>query len=348
MRDPVWTLARQFQMGEFIGSDGGSPAYVDISTRTTVFDRANKPLEPAAMGEPVTPDFSVRVELGQVLENLIDQMVSPPAQAASAKSQLRTRYPLPATQDQNLSIFAGSVTDGVALQADISQGRAPSIDPATDATLKLVFTAFLAWVADVLGVVGTAAPAQWNASVIDYSLSFPATLPDGRNVTLTAEPDRSMALDWYSFDVATADAAGTAATAVTTSLIPGHVRFQGMPNSRFWDFESNKTDFGSVVADVQDAGRLLLLDFMLIHGIGWFIVPLDVPVGSFCQIASLTLHDVFGGSMAIPWADAALGPPVGAQRCSPSLTGPLAASQERSSLRQPAPRLVRLPKQWKT
>ncbi len=160
----------------------------------------------------------------------------------------------------------------------------------------------------MLGVVGTAAPAQWNASVIDYSLSFPATLPDGRNVTLTAEPDRSMALDWYSFDAATADAAGTAATAVTTSLIPGHVRFQGMPNSRFWDFESNKTDFGSVVADVQDAGRLLLLDFMLIHGIGWFIVPLDVPVGSFCQIASLTLHDVFGGSMAIPRANPALGP----------------------------------------
>ena len=34
---------------------------------------------------------------------------------------------------------------------------------------------------------------------------------------------------------------------------------------------------------------LLFLDFMLIHGVGWFIVPLDVPVGSLCQIASLTM-----------------------------------------------------------
>jgi hypothetical protein len=308
MRDPVWSLARQFQMGEFLGADGGSPAYVDIGTRTTVFDRANRPLEPSAMGEPATPDFSVRVEFGQVLENLIDQMVSPAVQASSAKSHLRTRYPLPAAPDQSLSAFAGTVTDGAALQVDLVNGRAPSIDPATDASLKPVFSAFSAWVADVLGELGTAAPAQWNASAIDYSLSFPATLPDGRSITLSAEPDRSMDLDWYSFDVAQAGTIGTAAPQVTTSLIPGHVRFQGMPNSRYWDFESSKTEFGNVVADLPDAGRLLLLDFMLIHGIGWFIVPLDVPVGSLCQVTSLTLHDVFDGSTAIPWADAALGP----------------------------------------
>jgi hypothetical protein len=205
-------------------------------------------------------------------------------------------------------VFAGTVVDGAAIQADITQGHAPSIDPATDAALKPIFTAFSAWVVDVLGELGTNAPAQWDASAIDYSLSFPATLPDGRSVTLSAEPDRSMNLDWYSFDVANASAAGTAAQLVTTSLIPGNVRFRGMPNSRFWDFESNKTEFGNVIADVPDAGRLLFLDFMLIHGVGWFIVPLDVPVGSLCQVASLTLHDVFDGTTAIPWADAALGP----------------------------------------
>ena len=308
MRDPGWILARQLQMGEFLGADGGSPAYVDVGARTTIFDVANKPLEPAAMGEPTTPDFSVRVELGQVFEDLIDQMVSPSALAASAKSQLRTRYPLPATSDPSLSVFAGTVVDGAAIQADITQGHAPSIDAATDAALKPIFSAFSTWVVEVVGELGTNAPAQWDASAIDYSLSFPATLPDGRSVTLSAEPDRSMNLDWYSFDVANASAAGTAAQLVTTSLIPGNVRFRGMPNSRFWDFESNKTEFGNVVADVPDAGRLLFLDFMLIHGVGWFIVPLDVPVGSLCQVASLTLHDVFDGATAIPWADAALGP----------------------------------------
>jgi len=309
VRDPAWTLARQFQMGEFLGADGGSPAYVDIGTRSAVFDHANQPLEPSAMGEPATADFSIRVELGQVLEALIGQMVSPSSLAGAAISQLRTRYPLPATQDQSLSVFAPLVADGAALQEDIAGGHTPSIDAATDAALKPVFTAFSAWVAEVIGALGTAGPGQWNTSSIDYSLALPATLPDGRSVTLSAEPDRSMNLDWYSFDVSKASATGTAAPLVTTSLIPGHVRFRGMPNSRFWDFESNKTEFGNIVADVSDVGRLLFLDFMLIHGVGWFIVPLDVPVGSLCQVVALALHDVFGGTTAIPWADTSLAPP---------------------------------------
>jgi hypothetical protein len=33
VRDPAWTLARQLQMGEFLGGDGGSPAYADIGVR---------------------------------------------------------------------------------------------------------------------------------------------------------------------------------------------------------------------------------------------------------------------------------------------------------------------------
>ena len=63
---------------------------------------------------------------------------------------------------------------------------------------------------------GDYTPAQWKPDAIDYSLSFPATLPDGRSVTLSAEPDRSMDLDWYSFDVSATSASGTAAPLITT------------------------------------------------------------------------------------------------------------------------------------
>src|SRR5262249_45656220 len=47
---------------------------------------------------------------------------------------------------------------------------------------------------------------------------------------------------------------------------------------------------------------------MLIHGVGWYVAPLDVPFGSICQVDSLTVHDVFGGATPIPRADATLGP----------------------------------------
>ena len=34
IRDPLWMLARQWQVGEFLGSDGGSPLQATIATET--------------------------------------------------------------------------------------------------------------------------------------------------------------------------------------------------------------------------------------------------------------------------------------------------------------------------
>jgi hypothetical protein len=190
----------------------------------------------------------------------------------------------------------------------LARGQPPVLNPVTDAALVPLYARFSAWVAEVVGPIGTDAPANWSASTLKYSLSVATTIPDGRTATLAAEPDRSADLEWYAFDLAEAQGSGAAAPLVTQSLIPTHVRFRGMPNARFWDFESNKTEYGNVVADVPDAGRLLFLDLMLIHGVGWYVTPLDVPVGALCQVDSLTVHDVFGGSTVVPRADANLGP----------------------------------------
>jgi hypothetical protein len=174
-----------------------------------------------------------------------------------------------------------------------------------------VFNSFAAWVKEVFGEIGTAPPANWNAPELAYSLSVDTTLPDGRAATLSAEPDRGADLEWYSFDLKQVGNPGSPAPLVTTSLLPIHVRFRGMPNDRFWDFESNKTEYGAVAADIPDVARLLFLDFMLIHGSGWFVAPLDVPIGAMCQVDSLLVHDVFGGTTPVVRADASLGPPGG-------------------------------------
>jgi hypothetical protein len=312
VRDPLWTLARQLQLGEFLGVDGGSPGFIDIASRTAFFQRANAPLEPALEAEAATPDGSLRVEVGQVLEGMIDAALTPAAKATAAKAALRTQFPLPSAQsaasDGVLAACAGRVVDGVAVSLALSRGQPPVLDPATDAALGPVYARFSAWVAEVVGTIGTGPPANWSASTLKYSLSLQTTLPDGRAATLAAEPDRSGDLEWYAFDLAEAQSPGAATPLVSQSLIPTHVRFRGMPNARFWDFESNKTEYGNVVADVPDAGRLLFLDFMLIQGVGWYVAPLDVPVGALCQVDSVTVHDVFGGSTVVPRADATLGP----------------------------------------
>jgi hypothetical protein len=312
VRDPMWTLARQLQLGEFLGVDGGSPAFVEIETRTTPFTRSGQPLEPLTESEVVTPDLTLRIELGQVLESMIDQMVSPATTASSAKSQLRAKYPLPATVEASgaslLATCAGRVLDGVALYQDLARGNAPALDPTTAAALQPTYLAFSTWVIDVVGEIGTDAPKNWDASSLRYSIAMTTTLPDGRAAEFTAEPDRAAQIEWYSFDLSQAGSGGSPAPAVTKNVLPIHVRFRGMPNERFWDFESNKTEYGDVIAGMPDAGRLLFLDFMLVHGVGWYVAPLDMSVGSICQVDTLTVHDVFGGATSIPRADATLGP----------------------------------------
>jgi hypothetical protein len=135
LRDPAWTLARQLQLGEFLAVDGGSPAFVDIATRTVPAASANQPLEPVLETEPVAPDLALRIELGHALETLIDRQVTSAGLATAAKTALRTKYPLPAATDPAagalLAACAGKVADGVALQADLAKANAPSFDAAT-------------------------------------------------------------------------------------------------------------------------------------------------------------------------------------------------------------------------
>ena len=84
VRDPLWLLARQWQVGEFAAADCGSPIYVDLQARIgghCGWMAATPPQEqrgPAPhrsnrkfRSEPFTPDLATRVELGQWFETLL-------------------------------------------------------------------------------------------------------------------------------------------------------------------------------------------------------------------------------------------------------------------------------------
>jgi hypothetical protein len=76
-----------------------------------------------------------------------------------------------------------------------------------------------------------------------------------------------------------------------------------MPNARWWDFEHSATDFGDIRPDRRDLARLIVMDFMLVHGNDWFVIPYEVKVGSLCRVDSLVVRDVFGGDTVVERAD---------------------------------------------
>src|SRR6188768_439591 len=82
VRDPLWFLCRQWQMGEFEGEDTGSLAYIKYTGSTSRIPRWVKngtevaldkkaPLEPQTLREPFEPDLSLKVELGQDFADLL-------------------------------------------------------------------------------------------------------------------------------------------------------------------------------------------------------------------------------------------------------------------------------------
>lgn len=318
VRDPAWMLARQWQVAEFEGLDGGSPAYVQIGSHATAFDSvtlggttvplaAGQLLEPVVQAETLQPDLATRVELGHTFEALVP---------AAIATLYRTAYPIaPASPNTDpgetrfRSIFAGRATDGLALYRAAKTAKAahhglpatPALNAAQKQPALHAVNAFIDWVESTWGSFATSEPPAWNPTRLDYN----ATVAAGE-LTLSAEPDAEAALDWYAFDL-TAGTPPADATPAMTSVIPGHVRFRGMPSPRWWNFESSTTDFGGLLTDSRDLAKLLFADFLLIHGDDWYLARLDVPTGSLCWIDSLTVTDVFGTTTPIPAADAPTG-----------------------------------------
>jgi hypothetical protein len=331
VRDPAWLLARQWQLGEFQGADAGSPAFVRIGSHTAGLTSATAGgattalakqalLEPLVESEPFTPDLATRVEIGQSFEALLAQG----GVATTVRDQFRAAYPisaapaaLPATPDAAmaqaataafLKVCAGRAIDGAALYAAAkiapnNMPAAPVLAAAVQAPVKRALASLIAWVEGTWGALGTGDPAAWDATRLEYGVSVAAGTAAQGSYTLSGTPDTLAEFDWYSFDLASS-AAGTPAVA-TSSVIPGHVRFRGMPNARWWDFEGSKTDFGAIIPDTRDLAKLLFMDFLLLHGDDWYLAPLTVPTGSLCFIDSLVVTDVFGVTTAVPRADAA-------------------------------------------
>jgi hypothetical protein len=210
-------------------------------------------------------------------------------------------------------VCAGRSIDGCAAYAAASvdlpllPSRALG-SPASAAAATRAAVSLVTWARDVYGGVGVADPAAWRPERLEYRLSTLATAPDGGTVTLSVHPGRSGSFDWYAFDHASSEPGTSKTDSIGFSILPGHVRFRGMPNARWWDFETGTTPFGEILPEKRDVAKLVLMDFMLVHGNDWFAIPLDQRIGTLCRIDSLIVHDVFGVDTLVERAGAAPAP----------------------------------------
>jgi hypothetical protein len=113
---------------------------------------------------------------------------------------------------------------------------------------------------------------------------------------------RGRRLDWYDFDIKQTHSGNTKKSVQT--FIPAPVTYPGMPKSRWWEMEENEINLGNVNVKTTDIPTLLLIDFALIYGNDWLMVPFPMKLNQLCSIGGLLLKDVFGFYTYIPPADA--------------------------------------------
>ena len=342
VRDPLWFLTRQYQMGEFQGEDAAAPAYVQLAYRTSPFSGwsprgapvetidLSTPLEELSQTEAFSAHLALRVELGQLVEDLLGEHG-----AGTQAGKLRAAYPIDVPDEDDVAqnpdraearfarVVGGRAIDGVALYRDAKAAApalparlttAPNDVGAAAPDVLAALADLFAYVARVYGDIGDADAPAWRAERLEYDLDVQARTANGDVATFDAEPSSDGSFDWYAFDLAARrpaqDGDGAAGVIATTfSVMPTHVRFRGMPNFRWWDFESGVTDFGAVEPEMRDLARLLVIDFMTVAANDWFVAPLTVPVGNLCEVDTLIVHDVFGGRTVVPRANDLTGDP---------------------------------------
>jgi hypothetical protein len=325
VRDPLWMLARQWQVGEYLGADAGSPVNAsfagELQTITTYFPGTDPsaavpldpglPLEAHVERETVSLKLRGSVQLGFYFESLVSQQVS--AGAAAVVAGFRAAFPIPpAPGDPTYtpvdalrfrSLMAGRVTDGEALYAAaaaVAAGKTPTTPLPPEAShpgVPGVLSAFLAYRAGLFSEPD--ADAAWQGEQLQYEFGIGSPAP-GSNLVLDAPDFPGGRLDWYSFSLGSpgADpipAANPAAiTPVTFDFLPNRVTFRGVHDPRWWTFEDSGTDFGQLDVQHVDLAKLLVMEFALVYGNDWFSVPVPASFGNLARVTTLVVADTFG------------------------------------------------------
>ena len=301
--DPLWALARQWQLLELKGEDAGTPIHAKLRYETAAPDEVQLgdqpfqalngvPLEVLIEREMVQWDWRLRVRAGQQYERLARVHDAP--NAAALIEQARTRCPVavPATDRPEwrrldlasrrfVSLMAGRAIDGKTLLEEIDAG-----------TLSTTITGrWKRWWEQLYShAPGTASPA-WQPTRLDYEFRLrQSPAPTG---SLHAASYRNGTVDWNTFTVDRSPVPSFASEE-TLPLTPVHARYAGQPMRRWWEFEDRAVDFGALDVAKTDLGKLILMEFALVFGDDWFVLPLTADPNSLVRITDLRVRDCFG------------------------------------------------------
>jgi hypothetical protein len=232
VRDPLWMLCKQWQLGEFAGDDAGAPVSAKLRVhgeRLTRYQPRGQPAEPFDRAAPLEAtverrsiplqagglmlSLDLRLQLGRRWLTMLPASARPPfldhyrivAPDPTAKSDA----PLCAHAEvlQQLQALAGRAMDGGALYLHLradpghrASDGVTGLSPADAAAADAAGPRLVAWFERLYSQPGVPGADAWQPERLEYQ--FACAVPDGAagEKVLTAEEYYQGHLDWYCFD----------------------------------------------------------------------------------------------------------------------------------------------------
>lgn len=338
--DPLWLLGRQWQLGELLGEDVGSPVSVRVQRRalpitawapagrTDGTDRVvdepawrpwpgNALLDELVEHVPRSDDrrgLRWRAETGAQLQEMLRE-----AGHDEVADALHTAHPLtlpadPADPDHRLDPVAlqlfraldGVVCDGSAAREALEGGDPAWLAGANDLPgARAVVADWQQWAGAPPGAGGA-----WTTSRLEHRflLRF-GHGADALVVQATAFGQGSAR--WHHFEWLdgtridlTGDGDLPAIDSVTDVMLATPLRYPGMPADRYWQLEEGSVDVSRIEAQPHDLARLCLAEFALVSGDDWLLVPVDGRRGAANQVERVWVTTTFGETLEIAEAGA--------------------------------------------
>jgi len=259
-----------------------------------------------------------RVRIGQQLERYLEKHPEHPV----FKEVLRQSFPIERKENDRLDektvrfvkLMQGKVPDGGEILYQFYTGKIQNT--LSNTVIKFRdYEPFLerlrAWYDDLF-----LQPQQqlednpvWQPQQLLHKFGIADSESGNDKLALSAPDYQSGDLDWYSFDRMTADSQIEFPEDQLQSQerLPVNISFSGMPNKRLFTFEDNRMDFANLEANLADLTTLMLTEFALVSSNDWFIIPLELPLGTATWIERLEVKDSFGIETTIQ-NDAKTGP----------------------------------------
>lgn len=328
VRDPLWFLARQWQLGEFEAEDAGMAADAHVIVQTASPQRfsangqaafslpKNKPLD--AVMESILPEFDLvrRMETGRKWRQLLvkagkqtlwDQFCQMPLLQFKApaivfdpdNSELRAIYHEP--YEQALATLGNArMVDGWKFFKELQTRKASDFLSSNDPTVDALGEQWKNWVNETLKTLNPDFLYSWDDSRMEYVSKVAVPVSETETAYLDAPEHNGQQLAWHAW-VKGAEKADLNQEVRPQEIqihrktaIPTSVSFPGMPRARWWEMEDSTIDFSNIRAQKTDTGLLLLAEFSLLYSNDWLLMPLSLPLGSLSKIQSLRVTDVFG------------------------------------------------------